>query len=224
MSYNRLLTMLAILSLVLLATSCVKQDRRKRVQPACLHGQNADGECNSPPWQISEHCQSDYSLVSTGDSGCIFRSSSQPNGCLVAGLRAHLSINNGCVVVDSNNNNCQLSDLDKITLTCSRTIELAPAPVRLYLTINDGGFAPRIVFDSSEKVKAGAELTLEEQAYNKQDLDEDKENGKTILKMALKIPWTLNYTKEDGTEVCATGVLDGSHVSEATAGRGNICP
>ena len=216
--------MLALLLLTLLTESCVKSGR-KRVQPECLHGEEADGSCrkNSLRSEPSDICRGEYGIKAS-DTSCVFFTAEYPNGCRVNGLHARKSTNSDCVISDSVNNRCGINEneFDRANLRCLS--ERPPAPVAIYLEVQEEGFKPHIVFDQGEKVKEGATLELDEQRYIGNDVRPDTgNNGKTTITIEMKIPWTLTYTKEDGTEVCADGVLDGSNVSKDNAARGKIC-
>ena len=218
-----MLGMLALLLLTLLTESCVKSGR-KRDQPECLHGEEADGSCrnNSINLESSHICRGKYD-IKTSDTSCVFFTAEYPNGCRVNGLHARNSTNFGCVVLDSVNKHCEIKDFDKADLLCLFPIPRDPAPVAIYLEVQEEGFKPHIVFDQGEKVKEGATLELREQKYKRDAVRDTESDGKTIITVDMKIPWTLTYTKEDGTEMCADGVLDGSNVSKDNAARGKIC-
>ena len=215
---------LATLLLTLLTESCI-QSKRKRAQPECVHGKDVDGECLPPSWQLTDTCEGNFGIKASGAS-CVFHTAAYPDGCLVSGLHARQATNYGCIIVDSRNDYCLLDGLDRASLLCKGTtiIKRDPAAVSIYLEVKEEGFKPHIVFDPSEKVQAEATLELSEQSYRGSDLGRiENADGKTILSMALKIPWELTYIKEDGTKMCADGVLSGNNNSKETAVRGNIC-
>lgn len=215
------LTTLAALLLALLTESCIPT-KRKREQPACLHGEGKDGKCLPPPKELSDICVGEFGIKASGGS-CVFHTAAFPHGCIVKGLYPGMSTEHGCVAVDSIGNRCTLDGLDRSALLCSVAIPRDPAAVSVYLEVLEEGLKPHIVFDTGEKAQAGAILELGEQTYRGQDITSGHDEGKVILSMDLKIPWCLEYTKEDGTPVCADGILDGSNISKATAGRGNLC-
>ena len=217
------LKVLAVLMLTLLTASCVKSPR-KRAQPECAYGKNTDGSCRAAPYQLSAICEDNFDIKESGTS-CVFHTAAHPNGCQVSGLHAKKNIN-GCYVMDSNNDWCKLNGLDRAERLChpSATADCTPAAVSLYLQVKEEGFKPHIVFDQGEKAQKGAELTLDEQRYRYIDVTRSPlNNRKTTLTMALKIPWRLSYTKEDGTKVSVKGLLDGRHVSPDKVSRGEIC-
>jgi len=219
------LKILAVLMLTLLMTSCVKSPR-KRAQPECVHGKDADGSCRASPYQLSATCEGNFDIKESGAS-CVFYTAAHPNGCQVSGLQARKGPVLGCYVMDSNSDNCPFSGLDRAELLChpSATVACTNAAVSLYLEVQEEGFKPHIVFAPGEKAKEGAELELGEQRYRGSDITRARmDNGKTSLTMAMKIPWLLRYTKEDGKEVEVEGLLDGSNVSKDNASQGKICP
>ena len=216
------MTMLAALLLALLTESCIPKNR-KREQPACLHGTDKkDGKCLPPPTELSDICMGEFGIKASGER-CVFHTAAFPNGCIVKGLHPSPSMEHDCVAVDSNNNRCTLDGLDRAMLLCSVVIPRNPAAVSVYLEVQEEGLKPHVVFDAGEKAQAGARLELKEQTYRGQDITSGYAEGNVILSMDLKIPWCLEYTKEDGTSVCADGILDGSNNSKATAARGNLC-
>ncbi len=218
----------SILALTLLTESCIKS-KRERAQPECLHGKDADGHCRSAPARpaAAKVCQGNFGIKESGTT-CIFHTAEHPNGCLVSGLHARKGPNLGCVVSDSNNHHCTLANLDRAERLCEASARVAcdPAAVSIYLEVQENGFKPHIAFDQGEKVKAGATLELGEQRYRGSDVvsSDSLVDGRKILSMDLKIPWTLDYTKEDGTEVQAGGVVSANNKSKDTAARGEICP
>ena len=222
-SYVCWLGVFAALLLTLLTESCI-QSKRKRAQPECLHGKSADGECHPPPWKVTGICEGNFGIKESGEN-CVFYTAAHPNGCRVSGLKTTPATSSaGCYIVDSLNNYCMLDKLDRANLLCSTPIKRDPAAVSIYLEVQEEGFKPHIVFDTSEKVQAEAALDLGEQRYRGSDIIVAKnDDGKTTLSMALKIPWELTYNKEDGTKMCADGVLSGNNNSKETAVRGNIC-
>ncbi len=222
-SYVCCLGVFAAFLLTLLTESCI-QSKRKRAQPECLHGKNADGECHPPSWEVTDICQGNFGIKESGEN-CVFYTAAHPNGCIVSGLKPHPATSSaGCLIFDSIGNYCMLDGLDRANLLCSTSIKRDPAAVSIYLEVQEEGFKPHIVFDTSEKVQTGAALVLGEQSYRGNDIIVAKnDDGKTTLSMALKIPWELTYTKEDGTGICADGVLSGNNSSKETAVRGNIC-
>ena len=215
------LTTLAALLLALLTESCI-QSNRKREQPACLHGKDESGKCLPPPQKLTDLCTGEFSLKASGES-CAFHTAAFPNGCLVMGLYPSMSTQHGCVVMDSTGKLCTLDGLDRNAMLCSVVIARDPAAVSVYLEVQEEGLKPHVVFDTGEKAQAGARLELREQTYRGQDIVSGHDEGNVILSMDLKIPWCLEYTKEDGTSVCADGILDGSNNSKTTAVRGNLC-
>ena len=215
------LTMLAALLLALLTESCIPNNQ-KRKQPACLHGESEDGKCLPPEQQLSEICIGEFGIKASGES-CVFHTAAFPQGCIVKGLYSGTSTEHGCIAVDSMGNSCTLDGLDRSALLCSVAIPRDRAAVSVYLEAQEEGFKPHIVFDTGEKVQAGARLELGEQTYRGQDITSGYDEGKVILSMDLKIPWCLEYTTEDGKQVCADGILDGSNNSKATAVRGKLC-
>lgn len=211
-----------ILILTLLTESCVKMGR-KRAQPECSHGKEADGTCRKNPIELTNICKGEFGIKESGIS-CVFFTAAYPNGCQMPALQAYKSMDRGCIVIDAENRSCIVSNLDMASLTCLVEIKRDPAAVSIYLEVQEEGFKPHIVFDPSEKAKEGAILALGEQNYRGTDIAEaQSDDGRTTLSMALKIPWKLTYTKEDGTEVCADGILSGNNSSKETAARGNIC-
>lgn len=214
---------LAVLMLTLLTASCVKSPR-KRAQPECVHGKEADGSCRAALGQSSAICEGNFNIKESG-ANCVFYTATHPNGCQVSGLHATKGTSS-CYVTDSDNKHCLLSGLDRAELLCrsDATITCTKAAVSLYLEVQDEGFKPHIVFEPGEKAKEGAVLELDEQRYRGRDITRSEfGDGKTSLTMALKIPWKLSYTKEDGTEEFVQGLLDGSNVSRDNASQGEIC-
>lgn len=219
------LTTLAALLLALLTESCIPTNKRKREQPACLHGEANDGKCLPPPSnrELSDICLGEFGIKASGGS-CVFHTAAFPQGCIVKGLYTNMLPTHGCVAVDSSGNSCTLDGLNRTTFLCTVAIPRNPAAVSVYLEVQEGGLKPHVVFDAGEKAQAGARLELREQTYRGQDITSGNDvDGNVMLSLDLKIPWCLEYTKEDGTQVCADGILDGSNNSKATAGRGNIC-
>lgn len=223
------LKILAVLMLTLLTASCVKSPR-KRAQPECAYGKNTDGSCRGAPYQLSAICEGNFGIKESGTS-CVFHTAAHPNGCQVSGLHAIKGERtSGCLVMDSDSEHCQLDGLDRSAMRCNpdATIACSDAAVSLYLEVQQEGFKPHIVFAPEEKVKEGAELTLDEQRYyveNSEDITVGEiDSGKKTLTMPLRIPWRLTYTKEDGTEKTVKGLLNGSNVSKENASRGRDCP
>lgn len=211
-----------VVSSVLLAVGCVPTEKKRRDPPKCLHGKNADGECIAPNLGNAT-CTDSYEIKDIGNS-CVFYDNKNPSGCRVTGLSPRRRISGGCYVQDTSYQSCEMSGVDKSNRSCtSNKISTDPARVSIYLEVKEEGFAPHVVFDDGEKVQAGAQLTLAEQEYRGSELSTAKEDSKTILMMDLKIPWQLNYQREDGTEICAAGVLDGGNTSRDTAARGYLC-
>ena len=215
------LTTLAALLLALLTESCIPT-QRKREQPACLHGADESGKCKPTPEKLTDICVGDFGIKASGDS-CVFHTAAFPNGCLVDGLYPKPNMHHGCVAIDSRGEECTLDNLNRTTFKCTTAIPRTPAAVSVYFQMQEEGLRPHIVFDAGEKAQAGARLELRKHTYHGQDITSGHDEGKVILSMDLKIPWCIEYTKEDGTPVCADGILDGSNNSKATAVRGNIC-
>ena len=220
------LKVLAVLMLAMLTASCVKSPRQ-RAQPECAYGKNTDGSCRAALNQSSAICEGNFDIKESGTS-CVFFTTAHPNGCQASGLHA-VKGTDGCYVRDSGHALCKLSGLDAERLCRpDATAPCTQAKVSLYLEVQEEGFKPHIVFDPGEKAQAGAELVLDEQRYRGSDITRtEMDNGKTSLSMALKIPWQLSYTKEDGTKVpvrgVLNGVLNGSNLSKDNASRGKIC-
>lgn len=226
----------AIIPLFLLSTivTCMEGRKRPVRLASCPHDRDAEGNCIPPSSKVQPpptrrvRCLNDYTLryVVTGD--CVFSTASQPS-CEVPGLGpvAKQQVS-GCYVRDFNGVNCELEDVDRNTSKCLSPMPKADANVSVYLEVKDNGLVPRIRFSGGGKVEAGAELTFKPKTYDLSKLASgmgvNKESDThTSITLPLEIEWWLDYTV-DSKETCATGILNGSHISTNVASPGKVCP
>lgn len=220
----------AVFTFLLLSTvvACIEGRKRPARLTPCPNGQDAEGNCVTPSPVVQRvKCLAGYKLKQLLNGTCVFYTSSQ-QACEVPGLipvAKHQAP--GCLVKNHKNDICELAGINHISKECVTPIPpQADAGVSVYLEVKDGlGLVPRIRFSPGVKANAGAELTFKSHAYELQEGIEVKkeDDTPTSITLPLNIPWQLIYTTVDGREVCATGILNGSHTSATNPSPGTQC-